>query len=81
MYSLPDEKLKVEVINLRNTRLEERAHVASVSLSQHGSRATSESLSQTSIAIEALGEQVETIRNTVVLLEQRLTVLEEELKN
>lgn len=74
-------KSKIEVINLRNMKEQENARFTMSNSCYKGFSDYSHSSSQTELIIEALSEQVESIRNTIVLLEQRLTVVEDELKS
>lgn len=78
--SIIHDKAEIEVINLRNIKAHEQNMKFTMSNS-YCNRTNDISQSSSGLIIEALSEQIESIRNTVVLLEQRLSVVEDELKN
>lgn len=67
-----DKDIECKVINMRNQRPVEKGHIVNIS---HLSGTYS------SKVVDALNEQVQSLSDAVTLLEQRLSVLEEELKN
>lgn len=64
--------IEYEVINMRNQRPFEKGRIVNIS---HLSGTYSNKI------VDALNEQVQSLSDAVTLLEQRLSVLEEELKN
>lgn len=69
---MPHERCRVEVINLRNTRPRETGRVAQLALSPKNQMNTT--------PIDALLEQVDSLRDTISTLEQRIVSLEDDLK-
>lgn len=64
--------IEYKVINMRNQRPFEKGRIVNIS---HLSGTYSNKI------VDALNEQVQSLSDAVTLLEQRLSVLEEELKN
>lgn len=73
---IPRKKIEPEVINTRNIK-PERHRTANVLDQQDRISAYMHSSSQSIKAVEALCDQVQSLHDTVNILEQRLTVLEE----
>lgn len=73
---IPRKKIEPEVINTRNIK-PEKHHRANVLVPQDQVSAYMHSSSQSIKAVEALCDQVQSLHDTVNILEQRLTVLEE----
>lgn len=71
---------KIEVINMKNIISSERDHVRNMPVSQDHTLLCTYSSSQSVKAVEALRDQVQSLHDTINILEQRLTVLEEEFK-
>ncbi|XP_043489298.1 POC1 centriolar protein homolog A-like isoform X1 [Polistes fuscatus] len=76
---LPNENIQVEVINLRKERQHKEREQDSSCIGQY--KVPDSCSSQASNIIEMLNEQVESLRNTVNILEQRLSAVEKELKH
>lgn len=72
---IPRKKIEPEVINIRNIKPEKRR--ANALFPQDQVSAYMHSSSQSIKAVEALCDQVQSLHDTVNILEQRLTVLEE----
>ncbi|XP_015184290.1 PREDICTED: POC1 centriolar protein homolog A-like isoform X2 [Polistes dominula] len=76
---LPNENIQVEVINLKKERQRKERKQDSSCIGQY--KVPDSYSSQSSNIIEMLNEQVESLRNTVRILEQRLSAVEKELKH
>lgn len=74
---IPRKKIEPEVIDTKNIKSLERHHIANVLIPQDQTLAYVHSSSQFIKAVEALCDQVQSLHDTVNILEQRLTVLEE----
>lgn len=80
---LPGERCQVEVINTRNSEKIEQGHVGELSnlvssIKLGESAGTSQQTS--TVIIEKLSEQVDSIKDMIIILEKRLTTVEEELR-
>lgn len=73
-------KKRIEVIDTRNIKPPERCHIANVLIPQDQISADMHSSSQSIKVVEALCDQVQSLHDTVNILEQRLTILEEAIK-
>lgn len=75
---LPNENIQVEVINLKKQKQHKKdGEQDSLCI---GDKVPDSCSSQSNSIIEMLNEQVESLRNTVHILEQRLSAVEKELK-
>lgn len=80
IVKIPRKKIEPEVIYRRNIKSPERHHMANVLVPQDQISAHVHSSSQSIKTVETLCDQVQSLHDTVNILEQRLTVLEEAIR-
>lgn len=76
---VPTKRIEPEVIDTRNIK-PERHRIANILVPQDQISADMHSSSQSIKAVEALCDQVQSLHDTVNILEQRLTILEEAIR-
>lgn len=77
---IPKKRIEPEVIDTRNIKPPERRRIANILIPQDQISADMHSSSQSIKAVEALCDQVQSLHDTVNILEQRLTILEEAIR-
>lgn len=77
---IPRKKIEPEVIDTRNIKSPEKRSMANILVPQDQISAYVHSSSQSIKTVEALCDQVQSLNDTVNILEQRLTVLEEAIR-